>query len=151
MSRYLTERGFANTPPLLGEVTRFEPDGTPYTMVLMQGFMRNQGDGWGWTLDFLSRLLNSTEIVDPETQIEPIADAMGAYGNFAAALGRRLAELHAVFAIRPTSRPSRRRRRRRPILQPGPAASERSWRRRWRHWPGWRHGPTRRPPRRRPS
>ncbi len=122
MTRYLTERGFASTAPLLGEVARFEPDGTPYTMVLMQGFIRNQGDGWGWTLNFLSRLLNSTEIVDPETQIEPIADAMGAYGNFAAALGRRLAELHAVLAM-PTDQPAfGRRRRRRPILQPGPAA-----------------------------
>jgi maltose alpha-D-glucosyltransferase / alpha-amylase len=99
MTRYLTERGFANTAPLLGEVARFEPDGTPCTMVLVQGFIRNQGDGWGWTLDFLSRLINSAEVVDPETRIEPIADAMAAYRNFAAALGRRLAELHAVLAI----------------------------------------------------
>jgi maltose alpha-D-glucosyltransferase/alpha-amylase len=99
MTRYLTERGFANTAPLLGEVARFEPDGTRYTMVLVQAFIRNQGDGWGWTLNFLSRLLNSAEVVDPETQIEPIADAMGAYRNFAAALGRRLAELHAVLAM----------------------------------------------------
>src|SRR6516164_7873734 len=98
MTRYLTERGFANSTPLLGEVVRFEPDGTPCTMMLVQGFIRNQGDGWGWTLNFLSRLLNSTEVVDPETQIEPVADAMEAYGNFAAALGRRLAELHAVLA-----------------------------------------------------
>jgi len=67
--------------------------------MLVQGFIRNQGDGWGWTLNFLSRLLNSTEVVDPETQIEPVADAMDAYGNFAAALGRRLAELHAVLAM----------------------------------------------------
>jgi maltose alpha-D-glucosyltransferase/alpha-amylase len=105
MTRYLTERSFANTAPLLGEVARFEPDGTPYTLVLVQGFIRNQGDGWGWTLSFLSRLLNSTEVVDPETQIEPVADAMDAYGNFAAAMGRRLAELHAVLAM-PTDQPA---------------------------------------------
>jgi maltose alpha-D-glucosyltransferase/alpha-amylase len=105
MSRYLTERGFANTAALLGEVVRLEPDGTPYTMVLVQGFIRNQGDGWGWTLNFLSRLLNSTAVVDPETQIEPITDAMEAYGKFAAALGRRLAELHAVLAM-PTDQPA---------------------------------------------
>jgi len=105
MTRYLTERGFANSAPLLGEVVRFEPDGTPCTMMLVQGFIRNQGDGWGWTLNFLSRLLNSTEVVDPETQIEPVADAMDAYGNFAAALGRRLAELHTVLAM-PTDQPA---------------------------------------------
>jgi maltose alpha-D-glucosyltransferase/alpha-amylase len=74
-------------------------------LVLVQGFIRNQGDGWGWTLNFLSRLINSTEVVDPETQIEPVADAMDAYGNFAAALGRRLAELHAVLAM-PTDQPA---------------------------------------------
>jgi maltose alpha-D-glucosyltransferase/alpha-amylase len=105
MTRYLTERGFANAAPLLGEVARFEPDGTPYTMALVQGFIRNQGDGWGWTLDFLSRVLNSAGIVNPDGQTEAIADAMEAYGNFAAVLGRRLAELHAVLAM-PTDDPA---------------------------------------------
>ncbi len=66
MGRYLTERGFANTAPLLGEVTRYDPDGTPHTLVLVQGFLRNQGDGWGWTLDYLSRVLNSAGVFDPE-------------------------------------------------------------------------------------
>src|SRR5262249_34083910 len=98
MTRYLTERGFANTAPLLGEVTRFASDGTPCTMVLVQGFIRNQGDGWGWTLDFLSRVLNSAGVVDPEAQNEDIADALAGYGNFAAAIGRRLGELHAILA-----------------------------------------------------
>jgi maltose alpha-D-glucosyltransferase / alpha-amylase len=104
MGRYLTERGFANTPPLLGEVTRYDPDGTPHTLVLVQGFVRNQGDGWGWTLDYLSRVLNSAAVVDPETQIDDIADALAGYGNFAAAIGRRLAELHATLAA-PTDNP----------------------------------------------
>jgi maltose alpha-D-glucosyltransferase / alpha-amylase len=104
MGRYLTERGFANTPPLLGEVTRYDPDGTPHTLVLVQGFVRNQGDGWGWTLDYLSRVLNSAAVVDPESQIDDIADALAGYGNFAAAIGRRLAELHATLAA-PTDNP----------------------------------------------
>ena len=98
MGRYLTERGFANTAPLLGEVTRYDPDGTPHTMVLVQGFIRNQGDGWGWTLDYLSRVLNSAAVVDPDAQLEDIADALAGYSNFAAAIGRRLAELHAILA-----------------------------------------------------
>jgi maltose alpha-D-glucosyltransferase/alpha-amylase len=105
MTRYLTERGFANTAPLLGEVARFAPDGTPCTMVLVQGFIRNQGDGWAWTLDFLSRVLNSAGVVDPDTQIDDIAEALAGYGNFAAAIGRRLAELHATLAT-PTDDPA---------------------------------------------
>ena len=105
MTRYLTERGFANTAPLLGEVARFDPDGTPHTMVLVQGFIRNQGDGWGWTLDFLSRVLNSAQVIDPDARIDDIVDALAGYGNFAAAIGRRLAELHAVLAA-PTNNPA---------------------------------------------
>jgi maltose alpha-D-glucosyltransferase / alpha-amylase len=104
MGRYLTERGFANTAPLLGEVTRYDAEGTPHTLVLVQGFIRNQGDGWAWTLDYLSRVLNSAAVVDPETQIEDITDALAGYGNFAAAIGRRLAELHAILAA-PTDNP----------------------------------------------
>jgi maltose alpha-D-glucosyltransferase / alpha-amylase len=105
MTRYLTERGFAHTAPLLGEVARFDPDGTPYTLVLVQGFIRNQGDGWRWTLDFLSRVLNSAEVINPDMQIEDIADALAGYGNFAAAIGHRLAELHAALAA-PTDNPA---------------------------------------------
>jgi maltose alpha-D-glucosyltransferase/alpha-amylase len=104
MGRYLTERGFANTAPLLGEVTRYDPDGTPHTLVLVQGFVRNQGDGWAWTLDYLSRVLNSTAVVDPETRVEDTADALAGYENFAAAIGRRLGELHAILAA-PTNNP----------------------------------------------
>jgi maltose alpha-D-glucosyltransferase/alpha-amylase len=98
MGRYLTERGFANTAPLLGEVTRYDREGTPHTLVLVQGFIRNQGDGWGWTLDYLSRVLNSAAVVDPEAQVEDIADALAGYSNFAAAIGKRLGELHTVLA-----------------------------------------------------
>jgi len=105
MTRYLTERGFANTAPLLGEVARFDADGTPNTMLLVQGFIRNQGDGWRWTLDFLSRVLNSAEVIDPHGHIEDIADALAGYGNFAAAIGHRLAELHAALAA-PTDSPA---------------------------------------------
>jgi maltose alpha-D-glucosyltransferase/alpha-amylase len=32
MGRYLTERGFANTAPLFGEVTRHDREGTPHTL-----------------------------------------------------------------------------------------------------------------------
>jgi maltose alpha-D-glucosyltransferase/alpha-amylase len=104
MGRYLTERGYANTAPLLGEVTRYDADGTPHTIVLVQGFVRNQGDGWGWTLDFLSRVLNSAQVVDPDAKSEDMAETLANYGNFAAAIGRRLSELHAVLAT-PTDNP----------------------------------------------
>jgi maltose alpha-D-glucosyltransferase / alpha-amylase len=105
MGRYLTERGFANTAPLLGEVTRYDAEGTPHTLILVQGFIRNQGDAWGWTLDYLSRVLNSSAVIDPDAQIDDIADALAGYENFAAAIGKRLGELHATLAA-PTDDPA---------------------------------------------
>jgi maltose alpha-D-glucosyltransferase / alpha-amylase len=98
MTRYLTERGYGNSAPLLGEVTRFDAEGTPYTMALVQGFVQNQGDGWVWTLDFLSRMLSSIAVIDADVAVEDTADALGGYMVFAAAIGRRLGELHAVLA-----------------------------------------------------
>jgi len=43
---YLTAHGYANSPTLLGEVTRFDKDGERYSLAVVQFFIRNQGDGW---------------------------------------------------------------------------------------------------------
>ena len=93
MTRYLTETGFGNTAPLLGEVVRVAPDGTPHTLMLAQGFVRNQGDGWSWTLDWLHRSVDELALTDTVPD-EPFAG----YLAFATALGRRLGELHATLA-----------------------------------------------------
>jgi maltose alpha-D-glucosyltransferase/alpha-amylase len=102
MSCWLTEHSYANTPPLLGEVVRIAPDGTQATLMLMQGFVRNQGDGWIWTLDFLARAVEEVAVTGAQDEAEH--DAFASYLPFAAAVGRRLAELHAVLA-EPTDAP----------------------------------------------
>ncbi|MBL6458598.1 maltose alpha-D-glucosyltransferase [Belnapia sp. T6] len=99
MTRYLTEAGFANTAPLLGEVVRIAPDGTPHTLMLAQGFVRNQGDGWGWTQDWLQRAVDEAALTEDAPE-----DAFAGYLTFAEALGRRLGELHTALA-RPTDNP----------------------------------------------
>ena len=96
ITRYLTERGFGNTAPLYGEIVRVDDDGTPNTIGLVQGFVRNQGDGWGWTLEFLERTVDELSTTDGEADTE--ADAFASYNVFAAAVGQRLGELHAVFS-----------------------------------------------------
>ena len=101
MTRMLTERGFANTAPLFGELVRVSDDGTPHTVALAQGFVRNQGDGWGWTLDFLARQVEEVAVIGTPVEGDEAAaehDAFAGYGAFASNLGKRLGELHAVLS-----------------------------------------------------
>lgn len=81
MVRYLTEQGYANTPPLLGEISRKSDDGAEQSMIVVQKFVANQGDAWEYTLEFL------------KTSV-----AMDEYAAFARTLGTRLAQLHEVLA-----------------------------------------------------
>ncbi len=97
MTRMLTERGFANTAPLFGEMVRIDADGTPHTVALAQGFVRNQGDGWTWTLDFLARQVEEAAVTNAEPE-ESAQDGNAGYEVFAAHIGQRLGELHAVLS-----------------------------------------------------
>jgi len=85
MVRYLTHHGFTNVPPILGEVTQRE-QGVSSVVMIVQRFVYNQGDGWQWTLGVLERLATSEKFT------------FSNYENFAAKLGTRLAEMHAVLA-----------------------------------------------------
>ena len=97
MGRYLTEQGFANMAPLLGEVVRVDTDGERHTLAVAQGFIRNQGDAWTWTLDLLMRGLADLTAGTEETQATE-AEQHEDYGAIATLLGRRLGEMHAVLA-----------------------------------------------------
>ena len=93
MSRALTERGFANTPPLLGEVRRIDASGLEHTLIVLQGFVYSQGDAWSWTLEFLQRVAE-----DLTSGPDAGEAAFAGYEPFAGKLGQRLAEMHAVLA-----------------------------------------------------
>ncbi|CAA9290592.1 MAG: GH13_16 / GH13_36 / GH13_4 / GH13_17 / GH 13 / GH13_23 / GH13_31 / GH13_40 / GH13_29 / GH13 _30 / GH13_35 / GH13_20 / GH13_2 / GH13_34 / GH13 _21 / GH13_18 / GH13_19 / GH13_1 / GH13_10 [uncultured Acetobacteraceae bacterium] len=102
MTRHLTAAGYGNAAPLLGEVVRVSADGTPHTLMLAQGFVRNQGDAWGWTQDWLKRTIDEMALTDSDADAdEPFAG----YTSFAAAIGRRLGELHAALS-RPSGDPA---------------------------------------------
>jgi maltose alpha-D-glucosyltransferase/alpha-amylase len=103
MSAHLTACGYANTPPLLGAVWRVAPDGARQALIVMQGFISNQGDGWGWTKDYLARAGDALAVTERGEAEE--ADSFGGYVTFAASIGRRLAELHAVLS-QPTDDPA---------------------------------------------
>jgi maltose alpha-D-glucosyltransferase/alpha-amylase len=97
MTRYLTEGGFTNAPPLLGEIVRTDSESTPRTLIVVQGFVRNQGDAWQWTLDALNRAVDS--VSHSPLSDEDEADVLAGYLPFAAAIGRRLAEMHALLSL----------------------------------------------------
>ena len=55
MGRFLTDHGYANVAPFLGEVVRVDEQGQPHTLMVMQRYLDNQGDAWQWTLNTLDR------------------------------------------------------------------------------------------------
>jgi maltose alpha-D-glucosyltransferase / alpha-amylase len=89
MTRYLREHGFPHVPPFFGETIRVDEEGVPHTLLLAQGFVYNQGDGWQWTLEMLSRL--AAETGRRATDFEN-------YESFARTLGQRLGQMHALLA-----------------------------------------------------
>ena len=117
ITRLLTERGFANTSPLLGEVSRVTDDGTPHLLIVLQKFVHNQGDAWQWTLNVLTRVFGQVTVSMPalpaatngttssaaseharETTESVEEQALAELQVAAGVLGKRLGELHAVLA-----------------------------------------------------
>jgi len=96
MTRYLTEVGYANTAQLLGEVARISPDGSRYTLILVQGAIRNQGDAWNWMLSNLRRSID--EVIVTGTDGEMVDEHFKPLVDFAATIGKRLGELHVALA-----------------------------------------------------
>jgi maltose alpha-D-glucosyltransferase/alpha-amylase len=96
MGRYLTAHGFANSPTLLGEVTRIDRQGERHSLAVAQAFIRNQGDGWTWTLNMFKRAVD--DLATHEAAVEARADNVEDYQAFAATIGRQLATMHVVLA-----------------------------------------------------
>ncbi|MEO8937599.1 MAG: maltose alpha-D-glucosyltransferase [Burkholderiaceae bacterium] len=116
ITRFLTERGFMNTSPLLGEVSRVGADGTPHLLIVLQRFVHNQGDAWQWTLNVLTRVFRQTTVALRALPVMETADstevpsdasrdhaealegaALAELEGGAAILGKRLGQLHAIL------------------------------------------------------
>lgn len=99
VGRFLTEVAhFSNTPPLAGAIEYVEGDGSSTTVALLHGFVSNQGDGWSYTLDYLSRYLeDSLRMLPGEADVED-GDAHAVYLSLIHTLGLRTGELHGAFA-----------------------------------------------------
>jgi maltose alpha-D-glucosyltransferase/alpha-amylase len=108
IGRFLTETAsFSNAPPFGGSIEVRRVDEEPAALVLLQGLVQNEGDGWQWTLDELDRYYESTASVkspaapsaaEPGTAPPEAREHAGLYLDAAAILGRRTAELHLALA-----------------------------------------------------
>ncbi|HXS27578.1 MAG TPA: maltose alpha-D-glucosyltransferase [Steroidobacteraceae bacterium] len=101
IGRFLTEVAhFPNVVPLAGAVEYLASDGSAAAVVLLQAFVRNQGDGWDFTVNHLIRFLEDRRTAAP---VSP--DAHGVYLELAHTLGERTAGLHRALAT-PTDDPA---------------------------------------------
>jgi maltose alpha-D-glucosyltransferase / alpha-amylase len=108
IGRFLTETaGFHNIPPFGGSIEYRRGDGEAATLALVQGLVRNEGDGWQWTLEELERYYESAASVksaaaEPPARGESVPPAArehaGMYLEAAANLGRRTGEMHVALA-----------------------------------------------------
>ena len=105
VGRYLTEKvRFEGTPPLAGAVEYETSDGESITLALLQGFVENQGNGWSYTRDLLTRYFENRLVASwsPEDQESARAEEQAAEAAFFAGLmrtlGLRTGEMHSAFA-----------------------------------------------------
>jgi len=96
IGRFLTEVAhFPHCVPLAGAIEYVPQGAEPSTIALLQGYMANQGDGWGYTLAYLERVLEA-----PPAEGIDSRSVHGAYLTLIQTLATRTGELHRAFVIR---------------------------------------------------
>jgi len=113
IGRVLTEMGFAHTPLVGGAMEYVRPNAEPVTVMILQAFVRNQGDAWKFTLEAIEQYRGRAErqlmnaAVMPQRGLLDLAredapfvtrELIGAYLEPANRLGQRTAELHVTLA-----------------------------------------------------
>ena len=97
IARFLTEVAhFQNTPPLLGTAEQIAQDGRRHALAVLTGFVRNQGDGWVYTTEYLDRVFDEVRLVETADTVAP-QERHATYLGQIATLGQRTAELHRAL------------------------------------------------------
>jgi maltose alpha-D-glucosyltransferase / alpha-amylase len=105
---------FTRIPPLMGTIEYVTGSEEPASVVMLQEFIPNQGNGWEVTIEGLGRYFERVTTLTPGTVPEeqvsawifsdepeppgPIVNAIGTYLATAEVLGRRTGELHVELA-----------------------------------------------------
>jgi len=96
IARYLTDVArFPGAVPMAGSVEYVSESGRAATLVLVQGYVENQGDAWDYTANYLRQ---SFERWPAQADAPEAAEEHGGYLALVRTLGARTAELHAAFA-----------------------------------------------------
>ncbi len=84
--------------PVAGALEYRRDDGTVMTVAMLQGYVKNQGDGWSYTVSYLERFLEECRTRSPDAAAR-IEDVHGGYLTLIRTLGIRTAELHKALAL----------------------------------------------------
>jgi trehalose synthase-fused probable maltokinase len=115
IGQFLTEKtSLKSVPPLAGIIEYQAKDGKPMAQGMLQKFVPNQGDAWGFTLRSLANYYDAvrktasaggivaTGVVDSGKQAEGVPDfarsSVETYLTAAELLGQRTAEMHLALA-----------------------------------------------------
>jgi trehalose synthase-fused probable maltokinase len=115
VGRALRAAHFAQTPPLGGAIEYVRPGREPLTLAVMQGYVPNRGDAWGYSIEslvgYFQRTLEGTTDAGlastPSAEVlelasHPVPDAFSnladGYTRSAAQLGRTTALMHLALA-----------------------------------------------------
>lgn len=121
LGRFLSETArFTCTPKVAGTVDYLDSSGQSSTVGILQGYVRNEGDAWSYTLENVKRFfervvtrkktcpLSSTDmpvnglLAASANPISPLAlDMCDVYVESATLLGQRTAEMHLALASTP--------------------------------------------------
>jgi len=97
MGRFLVDIvGFSHCAPVNGVVEYIATDGTRTTLALLQDYIENQGDGWTYTMEYLTRFFDQ---YGPGAAVPGAAEEVhGAYLALIHTLGTRTGEFHRALS-----------------------------------------------------
>lgn len=109
IGQFLTEKtSLSSVPPLAGTLEYQGRDGKPMAQGMLQKFVANQGDAWGFTLkalanyyDEVRKIVNAGGATSESQQVQLPGCAKSAVETYLAAaelLGQRTAEMHLALA-----------------------------------------------------
>ncbi len=99
MSGFLTMQAhFTNTPAMLGSIHLIDAAGQEIALGILHALIRNQGDGWSFTLAYLDRFLHESRVA-PVVEEATSSDAHTAYRAQIVRLALRTAELHRALYV----------------------------------------------------